>query len=802
MKVKKRIATGGGRELALSLALLAGVVSGNADVVTNRLTGADGNGNGTLTTGSYWSLSHVPKEGEFALVDGFSFRMPASVSYVCNADAMQFGSIGSDKTCTWYVRSYGTTYDFPGTASGEGLILAKGVFQVWIDNDMKERQFLGNITVISPDDAPFRLSFNNNLTNTFYKITASMHAAAGCGLQIDRTAPSPGNGVSFLGDMSGYNGKISVKEACIAKFGTVSMPGRLAIGSGAVLSPNDHNTTVKIGTLDLSDGAIIDVPAAFKEPDSAVNATISILNGFVMAGTPVVRVTSSLFAGQVSEETAIPILSVPEAKASFTEEDFVLDVSGVNLASDMLSLKTSVVDGMRILWLKRELPFVAMLDNNNSNDPAGSDDEDPPHSWPSNGGGLITPNFWSDSRVPHAGALYMSRSKNLRTCYDSSHDIFGGEMLYLSGGGFIIQSKQVTITNVVVFGSTSWYSWHGNGDKTTNTFATGGTKTFHGKKLELKEDFKFRHTDHGTYVILDVPISGKGKFTADADDASNGKGLTCYTELAGDNSSYTGLVSVVPTIGSTHRTSPTFDNTIELVISDACNLGGAMDSFKYNALAIDKKGVLWARKSVTLDDATRGIFIMEQGGGFRVSEGETLAVNEQITLRGELTKLGPGILALGGRPAFYGASTYTPSEGYNRLAVQEGMLKPLSTTATDGIAFTFAADAALLLDVPADTTQGVGRYGLYDVAWNTPFTLPDGVLNVVLDEASLPAEATTLRIPVCTVLSTAAPALDGKIAVRKPWKNSVVTVDPVVLDEGTVTFVATVRPCGMTVIVR
>jgi len=275
-----------------------------------------------------------------------------------------------------------------------------------------------------------------------------------------------------------------------------------------------------------------------------------------------------------------------------------------------------------------------------------------------------------------------------------------------------------------------------------------------------------------------------------------------YLELAGDNSKWTGALSITVGTDAVKRPEHTFTNTMHVFFREACNLGGRRQYVHTGAVTLQGKSILHPLQTVTVDEPTRGVTIGSQGAGIQADSNVVFTLRQQLTLQGELTKLGAGTLALGGRTAFGNASTYEPGETTYTIDIQEGGLKVVETNAVDGVTFTFGAAGALEADPEA--TGDAATYGIYDVKVDAPFgRAPNGYVPVRL---ALPAgyvnEPYPISATICTINATAAASLGtSAFAVARPAQcRTYVTAKT--NDDGTVTYTANVAPSGMIFTIR
>lgn len=235
-------------------------------------------------------------------------------------------------------------------------------------------------------------------------------------------------------------------------------------------------------------------------------------------------------------------------------------------------------------------------------------------------------------------------------------------------------------------------------------------------------------------------------------------------------------------------------------IADARNLGGAFtaDDNTYSAITIQNQSLVTLTDSVSFDEPTRGVFV-KTSARFSVPRDETLTFASTLTLGGELWKEGAGTLALGGTVQFFdGAVRPDPVAGTNVVRVKAGLVRPVTTNGTDGIAFVFEDGAGLLLDASDDA-----GYGLYLAKSGSGLTADSASGKVPVSWSNAPAGTTTVTCPVLTAATTAdLDALAAKLALGRLPRRTLRAQTVRSNADGTVTLLATFESSGMTLLIR
>ena len=283
-------------------------------------------------------------------------------------------------------------------------------------------------------------------------------------------------------------------------------------------------------------------------------------------------------------------------------------------------------------------------------------------------------------------------------------------------------------------------------------------------------------------------------------------------EFAALNTNFLGKVKVSVADNTTKYADqgivvPNWQQHVRLFVSDERNLGGARDSFAWDALYLEQYSDIYALNNVTFTDGwNRGIAIGNIGR-MNVPSNLTMSIWRPLNVNGNLVKEGNGTLALGGTLTFGGsAQSATPTGGANLLTVAGGRIKPLAKDAFDGLAITFTNNAALCVDgTPADAA--LRQYGLVNTKEATaPVSLAanQSRLPVIVDFGDAvepPADEWTVGI--VTLETAKAEALKSKmyLPVRSPFPNWRGELDVVSNGDGTSTVVVNYKHTGIILII-
>ena len=321
------------------------------------------------------------------------------------------------------------------------------------------------------------------------------------------------------------------------------------------------------------------------------------------------------------------------------------------------------------------------------------------------------------------------------------------------------------------------------------TYSGATTPAFFGKLVVWpgSKAVTFSGWNRKCYMVY-AEISGSGEISV-----KNHNPTSVSMELFGTNVNYSGSFVVDSREDSWIPSSGT-DECTTLFLNDGRNLGGPYSGDDgWKALTVKGRSNIEVRGDVTLDEPSRGIYI-ENAARFKVPEGKTFAINQNITFAGELEKLGAGRLSLGGGAYF---TNPDPLAGTKRLAVSEGVLKIVSTNALDGVETSFAAGTSLELDA-FPSGDGMAEWGIVNTKRDTPFAAAGKVKVSFVDDGTECGDSA--QVAVCTVRSSAVDSLPFSFGrIRSGFYTKVATRDN---GDGTVTVIAGFQRMGTRVIVR
>ena len=592
----------------------------------------------------------------------------------------------------------------------------------------------------------------------------------------------------ILSDTTKYLGKICVAQE---PTGTSKDNDRVTLELGKSYFPGSlkmmHHTTLEAYCL----GASVKIKNLELNKNSALSmrwdASLQQGSGFeveneLLIEAPVEIRPSRFNASYDDAGFRIPLLKAPLG-VKLKEEDFVFigsrDKAYDEFLSPVVNLEISVgEDGRYVLWARSRPIKRALAGDDTTTGSLCFDPAAPDNNWPN---GEI-----ANSECDYVSAYSLrSLGSKVATC------VFGGNSLTFKPVSdnvkLALRCPVVEVADLRIDLSSKSFAFdnYSGGDTTTNTFATRGTMAVKGKLRLLSDADKnnelFVYPANKGYIRIDSDISGDGNIEAQITGSESKS--ECYTELAGDNSRWIGQLKL------TKKPSDS-DSYSCVLFRDAENLGGPLSAFFFKALHLGSTGRLRPLQSVTLDEPTRGMYVAGAYCRVEVDEGVDFVFKQRITYEGNLTKTGGGTFALGGdRPWFNGSETLPPAEGQNLLTIAEGAFTPLSSDAFDGVSVSFAEGTKIVLGIPEDFNEGVGKWGMALTNEYSSIVLPENGIPVSLAMGTEPP-GRRFDVPICTVKMSDAEMIRGKfiLASRNPFKWYVSEIAERDNGDGTVTF--------------
>ena len=726
----------------------------------------------------------------------------ANTTYTFGGKRLTLGETGTGKSPGFMeMRNYSTTT----VVHIDDLVLENG----WIKTrgyQTREHPLDGKITVTATSTNPFQLGANwqGGLSQTLTlrgELVGSSSAALRVvnrivnGTSID---VSTNTTVKVSCDCSAYYGSITVTSALArtsSTFGTalslgsVSMPGSVTVRENAILRTAGTANVAEIGTLTFEPGSCIALQTG-TVGGHLTNGFFRVTNAFSAEGPVAVTIPSSIVPID-GTTIRLPVIEVPTA-VSLSTNAFAVEFSDASTAKwplEWLHFEIETEATCKRLVLVSE-PVVYQTTNDYDSYSAGY------------ASSLTNAERWSSGDVPREGTNYIVNgqySKLLRTLSNTSLDYeFAGDSLtlyrYSSSKG----------ASLFLF----CHSFYVPLFCSISAQIAGGSSVpvaiLRADKMQFVGTTNTVTAQVGGYVELNGPIYGSGVITM---NGNNSYGSNGRVWLNGDNSNYKGKIRL--SVGNATPNDTSIFQT--LYVANGNNLGGARDSFAYDALRLEAYGLLCTTNgSVTLASGlNRGMYV-NGVGRLRSEAGQTLSVNWPVTLNGTLRKEGAGNLLLGGEALFTpvdGVPAATPTADANIVAVKAGGIGVTAAESLDGMALQFAPGSKLVCCAGTEDADLAAR-GLVNTKAATPFAVVDGLEKIPVEIVSdAPPAGDNFTMAVATVPSAQAASLQGLLGwVKVPsvWKGYRASwTEPVVdAEAGTTTLKVKVCITGMRIIFR
>lgn len=184
---------------------------------------------------------------------------------------------------------------------------------------------------------------------------------------------------------------------------------------------------------------------------------------------------------------------------------------------------------------------------------------------------------------------------------------------------------------------------------------------------------------------------------------------------------------------------------------------------------------------MTLEEPTRGITV-QADSEVKIEDGTVVTVKENIEWKAKLAKTGAGVLAIGGTAGVAAADAANA-----KLAVRDGELKVVSSSALSGVAVELSEGTGLRLNVPAPDAS-LQASGLAPASLSIPAS--GVVCSFDVDQAALSGLG-SYRMAVCTVSSDEADSVRARLRLQEQIPGFNVRMKETTDEQaGTVTFSA------------
>lgn len=727
---KKSVLHGG-----VALLVIASCLTALADEAYLSLI--DPNRSSSYTNSVNWlkgSMSGEPLGPAGAAIDSaYDYIVPNDKTLRTPTTSATFGgnslTVNSGGTLALCAGGSGCEYTF----SGAGLTMQGNLVSWWANNPVVK----GNVTI--PAGARVEMYDNNSSSSLGFDCSLTGQSSStlwAYGYNNNKCT------VRFKGStLSGYSGSIACctrdyphrnyapvpAQSTTLSIGTVETSANVTIHPYCTITAESAGDVVSLASLEMKADATI---AVVYDKSSKTASCIKVTGTFTHDEGPVkIAFEPDPTFGEWPDSEIVPELPILKAPAGVTlsTNDFVLSTSAVFPIYDLYVRMTE--DGLSTLCIKQHGKVLRQTVGDVSTGAAESS--------------FIFGNRWSDGNPPDRDNCYYSYNVQQRAY--TNH--FPGRVLARMGGSLRLQMPKVTIDDLMVIGT-------GNATSMELSNFSGNDATLNGHIHLQRDNDSLQLCGHsGKTFTVASEIDGSSKMVI---KWTNGGGGDIKTvSLVAINDFYTGVISSDCSDASDTK-------HCVLGFADGRSLGGAMPSWTYNGHTLGNYLYLSPLATTTLERENCGIFV---DGVARVvcNDGIMLTVKERTTWNGELKKLGAGTLAWGGdAPYFTTDGGTTPVADKNVLIIAEGTLRPASSEAFRGVAVTIKDGAGIGVEVQADDTTDLAKYGM---------DLRPAGSSLTIEAASLTPNVTipagtrgTLHGAICTVPSSSATELRGKFA--------------------------------------
>lgn len=573
------------------------------------------------------------------------------------------------------------------------------------------------------------------------------------------------------------------------------MPGRLEVWRGGAIQLVGTETAFTVGELELCGDNLIEIPYDFV---TGRGVTL-VANALTQTGK--VRVRPVLTGTDDGTKAFSHALLKAPAGVTLNADDFALD----SLAGVPYTLAVADdADGRSTLWLKHGVLVTLAKGDGGSTGVSFSQEGSLPHHWQG-----VAADEW-----PTAGKDYLNDGQMLRGANTPDDQTFGGDTLTLrSQGGTatlaLRAKKSVTVNDLRMdarYGRDVVVSHYATANKDTWPNTQSGICDLNGRarvasdltkaggvRFALSTERGFRY---GMTLSGEAFVSYEGYC-----ESNESKKPNAYHGLTVANPDLTGKVRLCYQQDYVWNsgdgvTVPNETFGTRVFIDDPLCFGGPEPTFTYDALQIEDYTILHPMKSMTFDDATRGIQIANNKTGgapvarLDVTNDVVLTICQKINFTGAeatLVKEGEGLLVFGAgcRPTFGTEQAADPSVSSNNLfRILEGAFKPTAHGVCEGLQVSFGKDAKLVLDAEP-TDSDLARYGLYNAAYRAgrtdrtgadvypgaPLSLEDGATAYRVEIVKGAKARPPRKLGLFTVGAEYADDLAGRIVIENPYPS-------------------------------
>ena len=705
-------------------------------------------------TSACWVDPADESQTKVAATAGNSYYVPAGKTAKTPNVNSTFPDAALAVAGTLRLLTWGKTYTFNDLRMLSGSVLAHGSYNY----------LAGNVTIEGSVDSPVKMNvFHYGMKNHF-EYRANFSGGAD---NVVRTGSTSVNVtremmeacyLGIMGSWANFHGNwIIGSNTCVRLSSSAkAFPGKISVEKNGILATaeNVFPSAVTIGSLNLTDGSMVKLPYA-----NGATCLFTVTNSLEMAGAPLI-----VCKYDIPSSNVLRVLRLSGAAAQNAPDvsnlRLELGYSVGNLIDDAHAELRDNGDGTKdVCFVWNDL--VHMVTSNDPYDGAKS------------AFNAANASYWSTGEIPDSsftGKVYCAtRAIQWKGWSHFSYP----EMSLYTRGSIYAHVDSLNLREIVVLGDLNLYTY------------SGPTETEIKAPLKLNGHQVGLRGRNGRKIVLSGEMTGAGGLVIQWDGAD---GANFSADIKGINTNFAGRVHVYSRAGL-YDAANGVDTAARMEFHDARNLGGVYEGAdSWKALQVTGYSYVECSGDIVLSEPTRGLFV-NGGARFNVPSGKTLEIDYPVTYGGEFMKLGPGSLVLGcAAPGFAtnGVPYSLPLEGTNVLTVAEGSLRIAATNAVNGLAVSFAAGTALVVD-PCPADADLREYGAINTKWGVPFaSTQGGAIPVSFLDSQFPD--TAFSIAICTVSQTASETLQFDVPGTVKRRKCTVTTrsNP----DGTMTFVA------------
>ena len=559
--------------------------------------------------------------------------------------------------------------------------------------------------------------------DTYFDLMASTGGSAIGNLQLGDEATltiGASEGTTTFGDLS-VGSRAKVRLSVSGNTHVLAVTNRLGVGEGAQIESGKTIASVQ--------------PATSPEQVPASRTLISFTEAAVANGIPVAALESAVGTGFL---TATRTLTLPRTVCSWKNED----------------------DGGRSMALtyRRYVAHSSSVGDTSV----------------SNGFKRNGASFWSDGQYPVAGSDYYTQTGAIVA--PDEEDIVGGQYAF-PGNLFAfdyhlgVMSCNIDMNLVAVGRASDGYP------HPRIRFLSMRTSRRLSGSIEIvpNGNYKSLWVQCGDLnsICIDSSITGDGNLSLymDTENAAFVKAdlWRGWVELTGNNRSWRGRM-IVLAADAVKSKKPYFEDkglaafvpsavsNITLVVHGPANLGGPMSEFTYDALCVSNQNRLVLADTAVYNETSRGWFFPETAY-LGVKSNAVAKVMNVVTIGGELVKEDTGSV-------MFAELRKEEDADAKAIAVREGAIGALSAGALDGMPISFSAGTGLVVEAnPSDPILAEKGFTCSDVG---NLTCSGTISVTILGIHEWTEGSRNQKVSICTVPTSQAEALMGKLRVKKP----------------------------------